>query len=165
MDHNNFRSVLRNTKQNCLGSFRTKGVECWHPLQFSSRTIRFRVQLLALEHCWSISTGGCWPPSLQPWSRSERLLPVYLPVELFVISALQQQWGVDGRRQNMAKLTGSRLLWHRYKINLFPDTTTASIPVVSTLRSSLSVYVFFVYNKFYFPLFSLLTAHRKLLSE
>jgi hypothetical protein len=32
-------------------------------------------------------------------------------------------------------------------INLFPDTASASIPVVTTLRSSLSMYVFFVYNK------------------
>jgi hypothetical protein len=31
-DHNNVTSVLRNTKRNCVGSFRTKGVECWHPV-------------------------------------------------------------------------------------------------------------------------------------
>jgi hypothetical protein len=30
MDHNNTRSVLRNTKEKCIGPFRTKGVECWH---------------------------------------------------------------------------------------------------------------------------------------
>jgi hypothetical protein len=41
-------------------------------------------------------------------------------------------------------------LTQAYK-NLFPDTTTASILVVTTLRSSLSMYVFFVYNN-YFPL-------------
>jgi hypothetical protein len=32
--------------------------------------------------------------------------------------------------------------------NLFSDTTNASIPVVTTLRSSLSIYVFFIYNQF-----------------
>jgi hypothetical protein len=35
--------------------------------------------------------------------------------------------------------------------NLFPDTTSASIPAVTTLRSSLIMYVLFVYNTF-FPL-------------
>jgi hypothetical protein len=32
---------------------------------------------------------------------------------------------------------------------LFPDMTDASILVVTTLRSSLSIYVFFVYNNFF----------------
>jgi hypothetical protein len=36
--------------------------------------------------------------------------------------------------------------------NLFPDITSASIPVVITFRSSLSMYVFFVYNTFFFSL-------------
>jgi hypothetical protein len=27
-NHNNVRSVLQNTKKNCVGSFRKKGVEC-----------------------------------------------------------------------------------------------------------------------------------------
>jgi ribosomal protein L4 len=27
-DHNNVKSVLRNTKNNCVGPFRTKSVEC-----------------------------------------------------------------------------------------------------------------------------------------
>jgi hypothetical protein len=58
-DHNNVTSVLRKTKKNCVGPFRTKGVDCWHPVQCSSMTMRFRMQLLALEHCWSISTGSC----------------------------------------------------------------------------------------------------------
>jgi hypothetical protein len=31
-----------------------------------------------------------------------------------VITALQQQWGVDGRCQNVAELTGGRLLWYRH---------------------------------------------------
>jgi hypothetical protein len=34
--------------------------------------------------------GVVWPPSLQPWFRSERLPPVYLPEEVVVITALQQ---------------------------------------------------------------------------
>jgi hypothetical protein len=48
--------------------------------------------------------------------------------------------------------------------NLLPDKTSASIPAVTTLRSSVSMYLFFVYNTF-FSLLVFLTAHRKLLSE
>jgi hypothetical protein len=33
--------------------------------------------------------------------------------------------------------------------NLFPDTTSASIPALITFRSSLSIYVFCVYNNFF----------------
>jgi hypothetical protein len=54
-------------------------------------------------------------------------------------------------------------LTQAYK-NLFPKMTHASILAVITLRSSLSMYVFFVYNNF-FSLLVLLTAHRMLLSE
>jgi hypothetical protein len=54
--------------------------------------------------------------------------------------------------------------------NVCPHTAariSASIRAVSTLRSSLSMYVFFfVYNKKFSPqLLVLLTAHRMLLSE
>jgi hypothetical protein len=54
-------------------------------------------------------------------------------------------------------------LTHAYK-TLFLDTTSASIPAVITLRSSLSIYVFFAYNIFS-SLLVLLTAHGMLLSE
>jgi hypothetical protein len=47
--------------------------------------------------------------------------------------------------------------------NLFPDTTRVSILAVITLRNSLSMYVFFVYNNF-FSLLALLT-HRSLRSK
>jgi hypothetical protein len=50
---------LRITKENCIWPFRTKGVECWHPVQYSSMTRHVRIQLLTLEHCWSISTASC----------------------------------------------------------------------------------------------------------
>jgi hypothetical protein len=38
-------------------------------------------------------------------------------------------------------------------INLFPDTTNASIPAVTMLRSSLNIYVFVVYNIVHFSHF------------
>jgi hypothetical protein len=54
-------------------------------------------------------------------------------------------------------------LTQAYKI-LFPNTTSASISLVITLRSTLSMY-FFIHNKFVFSLLVLLTAHQSLLSE
>jgi hypothetical protein len=54
-------------------------------------------------------------------------------------------------------------LTQAYKI-LFPDTVSASIPAVTTLRSILNMHGFFVYNIFFLlPVLS--TAHRRLLSE
>jgi hypothetical protein len=41
------------------------------------------------EHCWRISVGFVWPPSLQPWFCSKQLSPVYLLEELVEIIALQ----------------------------------------------------------------------------
>jgi hypothetical protein len=54
----------------------------------------------------------------------------------------------DGRWQNVAELTSGRLLWHRHT-KTYPFMTSASVPAVTTLRSSLSVNVFFVYNNFF----------------
>jgi hypothetical protein len=45
-------SVLQ-TLQNCVWPFRIKGI-LW-----SSIPMRVNIQLLTLEHCWSISTGSC----------------------------------------------------------------------------------------------------------
>jgi hypothetical protein len=66
-------------------------VECWHMMQCSSMTMSVcvRVQLLALEHCWSISTRSCLTSSLQPWPHSEQLPSAYLPEELVWITMLQ----------------------------------------------------------------------------
>jgi hypothetical protein len=43
---------LQNTKKKCIGSFRTKAMEWWH-------TVHICIQLLTLQHRWSISTGSC----------------------------------------------------------------------------------------------------------
>jgi hypothetical protein len=87
-------------------------------------------------------------PPLQPWYCSKRLAPVYLPEDLVVIIAFQQQWAADGRCQNVVELTGSRLLWHIHK-NLFSNITSDLLPAVTTFRSSLIVYIYFVYNIFF----------------
>jgi hypothetical protein len=55
-------------------------------------------------------------------------------------------------------------LTHAYK-NLLFDTTSGSVVVVTTLRNSLSMCIFFVYNNSFFSLLVLLTAHWRLLSK
>jgi hypothetical protein len=52
-------------------------------------------------------------------------------------------------------------LTQAYK-NVFPDTTSASIQAVTTLRSSLSMYLFFVYSNIFFLIARFLTAHQRL---
>jgi hypothetical protein len=52
-------------------------------------------------------------------------------------------------------------LTQTYK-NLFSDTTNASIPGVTVLKS---MYIFFVYNDFFFSLLVLFRAHQRFLSK
>jgi hypothetical protein len=52
-------------------------------------------QCASAYSCSHLSTAGAfqlvvWPPSLQPWSHSERLPPAYPPEELFEITMLRQ---------------------------------------------------------------------------
>jgi hypothetical protein len=65
----------------------------------------------------------------------------------------------------MAELTGGRLedIFDTSIKILFPDTTGASFPAVTTLRSSLSMY--FLYIISFFSLLVLLTAHLRSLSN
>jgi hypothetical protein len=46
----------------------------------------------ALPHtaAFTFQLGVVWPSSLQPWSRSERLPPIYLPEVLVGITALRK---------------------------------------------------------------------------
>jgi hypothetical protein len=147
-DHNNVRSVLWNTGK-LLGAIQNKrhGMLTYSVLVVLIHANVHPHTTVTLEHCWSILTGNCWPPSLQPWAYSGLLPPVYsyLPEELFAITALQQKWGVDGKCQNVAELTS---LTQAYKI-LFFYTTSVSVLVVTALRSSLSMYIFFVYNNIF----------------
>jgi hypothetical protein len=54
-------------------------------------------------------------------------------------------------------------LTQAYK-NLFPNTTSASLPAMTMLSSSFSMYVF-LYIIYFFSLLVISTAHRRLLSE
>jgi hypothetical protein len=63
------------------------------------------IQLLALKHCWSTWTGSCLTTLI-----------------------LLQQWWVDGTCQNMAELTGGRLLWHRHTETYSPMCQVPQFP-------------------------------------
>jgi hypothetical protein len=87
-DHN-VRSVSHvKDLNNCVGLFRTKGVECWH-------TVLVLLHDNVCPHTGARTPrafllGTVRPPSLQPRSCSKWLPPVYLPEELVVITVLQQ---------------------------------------------------------------------------
>jgi hypothetical protein len=106
-------------------------------------TMRVRIQLLAiralLEHFnWELFDHPLY--SLDLASSSYRLC-----------TYLKNWLGSQRFNSNVPK----RVVTHRrqtsltqaYK-NLFPDMTSASIPAVTVLRSSLCMYVFFVYKFF-----------------
>jgi hypothetical protein len=82
--------VYCETLKNCLGPFRKK---VWNA---DIRCIARTWQCKSAYNCSYSSTartfqlGVVWTPSLQPWSRSEGLPPVYVPEELAGITALQQ---------------------------------------------------------------------------
>jgi hypothetical protein len=90
-DHSNIRSVLWNNKKTALGRSEQKAwnadIRCSAPPW----------QCASAYSCSRLSTAGAfqlgvvWPPSLQPWSHSERLPHIYLPEELVVgITAFEQ---------------------------------------------------------------------------
>jgi hypothetical protein len=130
----------------------------------SFMTMHARLQLLTLKHRWSISIGSCLTIHLTALillRATTTCLPTWRTGCDHSASAVMRSWwkvlkhGWAHRQQTF--------LTQKYK-NLFPDTTSVSIPAMTTLRSSLSMYVFFVYNIF-FSLLVLLTAHWRLLSE
>jgi hypothetical protein len=94
-----FRRTIQNKRWRML----TSGVVLLHD----------NVCLYTAARTWAFLLWAVWPPSLQPWSSSEWLPPVYLSEELVGMTAIRQQWA-DEKRQNMADLTGGRLLWHRH---------------------------------------------------
>jgi hypothetical protein len=79
-----------------------------------SMTMRFSIQLLALEHCWSILTGSCLT-TLVTALISLRVTSICLPIWItgchHSASTVLWSWW---RCQNVAELTGDRFLWHKH---------------------------------------------------
>jgi hypothetical protein len=99
-------------------------------------------QLLALEHCLSISTGSCLTTLLTALI-SLRATTTCLPTPTsrtdwdHSASTIMSWWKVSKHGWAHRRQTS---LTHAYR-NLFPYTSD-SIPVVTMFRSSLSMYVF-----------------------
>jgi transposase len=142
-DHNNVRSVLRNTKklrsaiQDKRHGIMTSDVVLHHDNARPHTAARLWALLERFN--WELFDHPPYSPDLAPsdyhqftylknWLRSQR----FWNDEMMKVS--KRGWA--HRRQT--PLTGA------YK-NLLPDTTSASTPTMTTLRSSLSMYVFFVY--------------------
>jgi hypothetical protein len=107
-----------------------------------------RIQLLALEHCWSISSESCWPTlliGLFSLQATTTCLPTWRTGWNHSASTIMRWWKVSKCGRAHSRQTS---LTQAY-INLFPDATSSSILVVTTLRNSLSMYVFFIYNNFF----------------
>jgi hypothetical protein len=117
------------------------------------------IQLLALEHCWSISTASFLTIPLTVLI-SHRATATYLPTwrtgcDHNSSTIMRNWWKVSKRGWAHRRQTS---LTHACK-NLLTDKIRVSITSATTLRIS-----FFVYNNF-FSLIVSLTAHRRLISQ
>jgi hypothetical protein len=123
-------------------------------------TMRVRIQLLALEHCSSISAGSCLAILLRALISLRGAiagLPTWRTAWDHSDSAVMSRWKVSKHgwaRRRQTSLTPA------YK-NLFLDKTITSIPAVPMLRSSLSIYA----SPPPPPLLVLSTVHQRLDSE
>jgi hypothetical protein len=155
------RSVLWDTKRIVQGHSEQKA---WNAC--IQHTCSVPWQCVSAYSCLHLSTtatfqlGVVWPPFLQPCSCSDWLPPVHLKnwlrSQCFNNNELMKgvkTW-LSSQEENLTQA-------HK---NLFPDTSV-SIPVVTALKSSLSMYVLFVHNTIFFSLLVLLTPHWRLLSE
>jgi hypothetical protein len=155
-NHNKVTSTMRNTKkiklrraiQNKRCGMLTYGVV---PLHDNARPHT------AANFSWKSSDNLPYKPDLAP---SDCHMFTYM-----------KTWLTSQRFNNNEELMEAVVkTWLSYNCltqackNLFPDTSV-SIPAVTTLRSSLSMYVSFVYHTIFSPLLVLLAAHRRLLSE
>jgi hypothetical protein len=138
-------------KTPCVGPFRTKGEEQWQPVYSycSSMLTHVHTQLLALKHCWSISTCSCLTTLLTAmilFRTTTTCLSTWRASQYHSTSTIMRSWwkvlkcGWAYRQQTS--------LTRIYEI-LYLDTS-ASISAVTMLRSSLSMNAFFVFNKISF---------------
>jgi hypothetical protein len=122
-------------------SEKKKGVECWHMVQCSFMTMHVRIQLLTLEHWWSISPWDCLTNLLTAlillW-----IPPAYLPEELVASQPFINNEIMKGVKKWLSSQTVEFFLTQTYK-NVFPNMTSTTISAVTMLRSSWSVCIYF----------------------
>jgi hypothetical protein len=111
--------------KDCVGPFRTKYLECWYLVVFLHdsaclHTAAYPNLTLSDYHLFTVWSTG--------WNHSA--------------STIMSWWKVSKHGWVYRPQTS---MTQAYK-TLFPETTGVSIPTVTTLRSSLSMYIFFTYN-------------------
>jgi hypothetical protein len=141
-DHS-VRSVLQNTERTMYSwPFRMKGMECWHSVYAPPWQRASACSCLHLSTTGAFQPGAVWSSSLQCWSHSEWLttcLPAWRSGwDHSTSTRMRSWWNVSKHGWAHRQQTS---LTQAYK-NLFPNTTGASILAMTTLRSSLSMYVF-----------------------
>jgi hypothetical protein len=103
-----------------------------------------------LDLCWSISTGTCFTTLLTAvillWATTT-CLPTWRTGCYHSVSTIMMSWWKVSKRSWAHRRHIS--LTQAYK-NLFPIATSASVPTMTPQRCSLSMYIFFVYNTFFF---------------
>jgi hypothetical protein len=118
-----FRSVLQNTEKLC-GAIQKNRVEYLHPVECSSMTICVHIHMLALQHCWSISTGNCLTTLLRALillRATNTCLPTRGTGWDYRTWKIMSWWKVS----KVAELTSGWVLWQAYK-NLFWDNKSLS---------------------------------------
>jgi hypothetical protein len=163
--HNNITSVLRNIKkllwaiQNKSPGMLKSSALLLHDNARVYTSIAAHTRALLEHFNWELFDHSHHSPKLAP---SDDNLFTYL-----------KNWVGSQRLNNNEELTEGVKKWLSSQAegsfctgtqNLPPDTT-ASFPTVTTLRSSLSMCVFFVQNTTFFLIICFLTANLRLLSE
>jgi hypothetical protein len=90
----------------------------------------------------AVQLGVVWPLSLQPRSRSERLHLFTYPNKWLWLQRFNNNDEFMESVKTWLSSQAAGFLTRAHK-NLFPDTTRASVPGVTTLRSSLIMHAFF----------------------
>jgi hypothetical protein len=108
------------------------------------------IQLLTLEHCCRISTRFCLNSFLTTLIASQATttcLPTWKTEWDHSASTIMRSWWTVSKRGWAHKKQTS--LTKAYRI-ISPNKGSVSVPVVTMIRSSLSMYIFFAYNKLVF---------------
>jgi hypothetical protein len=148
------KKLRRAGHQNKMRGMLTPGVE-------PSTIIRGRIEMLALEHCWSISTGSCLT-TLLTGLISLRVTTTYSPTWRtgwdHGVSKIMSWWKVS-----KSGWTHRRHFFDKIYKKCFPIKASASVTTATIPKSSLCMHCLYTID--FVSLLLLLWAHRRSLSR
>jgi hypothetical protein len=147
-DHNNVRSVLRHKKLS-MATQNKRQVQC------SSMTMHVRVQLLALEHCWSISTGSCLT----------NLLTDLISLRATTTNNTTWRTGWDHSASTLMSWWKAAGFFDTRIQKLIPQHDKCFNSSWECIEKQPKYIHIFIHNKIIFLIAFLLTTHQRLLSE